>query len=65
MQKEAVELFRQVLDDEIAPQQFAAGFQALITDNLDKILDAINLVSRLRSSVFSIGNIILGRMPCS
>ncbi len=43
MQTEAFELFRQVLDDEITPQQFAAGYQALVMDNFDKILDAINL----------------------
>ena len=43
VQQEAYELFRQVLEDEITPRQFADGFQALVTDNLDKILNGINL----------------------
>ena len=43
VQAEAYELFRKVLDDEITSRQFADGFQALLKDNLPKILNAINL----------------------
>lgn len=47
VQQQAIDLFKQALDNKITPQQFGVQFEALVTNNFDKILNAINLKPEL------------------